>query len=190
MKKLRKYHIGIIFLSLLFMLGSCDEEEGSLEEFMTNEPGTITAKIDGENFKSAGVFPITVDLHIDEDYNQYDLQIEGERELNGFEERIIISLFGTDFSSIKAGDVFVGGADLNMGLKRFDGDFFRISRTEGDDTDIISDSEQGPASMATVTKIDFDNRLISGTFSFKSIDISDNTVSFQITDGVFTDIGY
>lgn len=188
MKIFQKSLYTFTLLFAIALLFSCSEDV--TDDFIADEPGTMTAKIDGVNFKSEGFFPISVNLEIDDDTDIFDLQIDGEQEKNGFEERITISIFGLDFTSLSSGDVFVGGADVLSGGKRMDGDYYKISRTEGDNTDFICDSEQIPASTAKVTKIDFTNRLISGTFSFKAIDISDSDNTFQITNGVFTDIEY
>ncbi len=187
--KFTKHLLPAFFLSII--LWSCDEKDSDDMKLPADEPGTVSAKIDGEFFRSHGVLSVSADLHIDTDYDQYDLQIDGEGEDDGIERRITVSIFGTDFTSVKAGDVFVGGADVGSGGKRFDGDFYRRGRSvEFADLDDITDSEQGPASTATITAIDHDKRLISGTFKFKSIDISGSGLTFDITEGKFTEIHY
>lgn len=180
-----------IYILLLAVLVACTKENTPKSDGpnVTNEPGTVTAEIDGESFKNSGFLSVESELHIDEDFNQFDLQIDAETEIDGIEDRITVSIFGTDFASIKAGDIFVGG-DVANGGNHFDGDFYRNSRNPGDETDIICDSEQTPASTCTITEIDHEKQLISGTFQFKAISIFDETVTFSITKGVFTEIGF
>lgn len=181
-------------LILSILLWSCSKEgseDPNDNQLPADEPGTVSANIDVDFFRSHGFFSVSSDLHIDTDYDQYDLQIDGEGEDDGIERRITISIFGTDFTSVKAGDVFVGGADVGSGGMRFDGDFYRRGRGEGlGDIDDITDSEQTSASICTITAIDHQNRLISGTFKFKSIDIFGSGLTFDITDGMFTEIPY
>ena len=177
-------------LFFTFLLAACSEKDLEEQIFGEDEPGPIWAKIDGAAFESSRPLSLDVDLHIDTDFDQFDLQIEGEGEKDDIEQRIIISLFGEDFAGVEAGAVFFGGADITKGEYRFDGDFYRISRIEGNELDIIADSEQTANSICTITKIDHDNNLISGTFEFKAIDISDETVTFEITEGKFEDISF
>lgn len=178
-----------LIVSCLF-LTNCAKNDPVEPLLGTDEPGPIWAKIDGAAFESSGPLSLDVDMHIDTDFDQFDLQIDGEGEKGGIEQRITISLFGEDFAGVEAGAVFFGGADITKGEYRFDGDFYRISRVEGSEMDIIADSEQTASSICTITKIDHDNNLISGTFKFKAIDISDPTSTFEITEGKFEDIAF
>ncbi len=57
---------------------------------------------------------------------------------------------------------------------------------EGEDTGKYT----GTAGKITVTEIDEDEKLISGTFSFTLVNVEDATKSIEITDGVFEYLKY
>lgn len=190
----KPYYFALFAISVILLSNACKKEE-TLDEDpeeteITNEPGTVTAKIDGEFFKNNGFFSVSSSLSINDDSNEYRFNFSAERDKNGVEDRITFSLFGLDFESLKEGAVFAAGSNINEGGLNFDGDFYRISRVEGDDTDIITDSEQNANSTCTITKLDRENRLISGTFAFKSIEIFGSGQTFVISDGVFTELPY
>ncbi len=179
--------------SMLLSSTSCKKEEKNEDSktpvIITDEPGKVTAKIDGVPFSSKGFFAVNSQLKINSD-NSYRINIGAEAEVNGIEDLITFSLFGTDFNVLKAGDVFVAGANLNNDENVFDGDFYRRSRIPGNNLDIISDSEQNANSTGTITAIDRVNRLITGTFEFKAIDIFGSGESYLITDGTFFELSY
>lgn len=182
--------IALFFISLQGCKTENDIDKDPETKIITNAPGTVSAKIDGDTFVNSGFRSVSIQLSFDENDNTYRIQVEAETENNGFEDRIQFSLWSTDFSSLKVGDTFIAGANLNNGEKVFDGDFYRKGTTEGDDTDIMADSYPGATSTCTITKIDHENRLLSGIFSFEAIGYFDDSIRFSITDGVFTELEY
>lgn len=188
--RITKKFLYAFFLSII--LWSCDEGEPDDMKLPADEPGTISAYIDGDFFRSHGFSPVSASLKTDVNgVNQYRVSFEAEAEDNGIEQRITFSIWGTDFDSVKAGDSYSAGDEVGYGGNRFDGDFYRTGRSvEFADLDDITDSEQTSASTLSITAIDHENRLISGTFKFKSIDIFGSGLTFDITDGKFTEIQY
>ena len=177
---------------LLFTLGiSCnsDDEEDDNDNLPINNPGTITAVVNGQRLYFLA-FGTDAELNQRRDgFVEFDFRIDGETDQDGFEFDIDLNLFGVDFDLVEEGDVFAG--DGEFGELVFSGNYGKISRTPGDNTDIQTATEIGMASdQCTFTKIDRVNRLVSGTFSFNAINIFDDSDVYEVREGVFTDLEY
>lgn len=173
------------------LTGCGDSSGGGGDNGELNDgPGTVIATIDGVPYASGGI-AVDADLDIDDDFVDFSLRIDAEQEKNGFDEDLDLNLFGGDWSLIEEGDTFAGdGVDTDKGTLIFSGNYSKIGRNPGDDTDIQTATMPIAANRCTLTKIDRTNRLVSGTFSYDAIDITDDTSVFEVRDGVFTDVSY
>ncbi len=188
MKKLHSKCLAVIMI--FSILPGCDTEdtEEEIDDLLNGGPGSVTATINGEEFVAEGRL-VEARLNIDDDPLEFSLRIDAERDKDGFEEDIDLNLFGVDFDLLEVGDVFTG--DAGFGELNFSGNYGKISRMQGDDTDIQTETEPDVASnVCTITKLDRENRLVSGTFSFDAIDFFDGTGTYEVRDGVFTDLSY
>lgn len=186
MRKFRIHLVSLMF-SFLFVTGcGSDDSEDIIEDLnddMDNvdpgTPGSITAKINGEDFSISGIF-VTADLS--DQSNGYLLAIGGLKWVNETYYGMTLAMISSDFSTLDVGDTFSGGNSEMF----FAGGY---SVEIDDEIEIQSSSELVSSASCTITKIDRENNLISGTFSFDAIDDSAEK-TYEVREGVFTDIEY
>jgi hypothetical protein len=56
--------------------------------------------------------------------------------------------------------------------------------------DIKAVSDNTEMATITITDIDFDTKLVSGTFSFDGADDDDPNTIYEVRNGVFTDVSF
>lgn len=181
----------IVTVCFISFLSSClsDEAEDIIDQ-INDGPGTITATINGVNFNSGGRLS-EARLEFTNQNAQYSLRIDAEEEKDGFEEDLDLNLFGGDFSLLEVGDTFRGdGNNGNPNDLIFSGNYSKIGRTQGDNTDIQTATQSVSGDVCTITKLDRENRLVSGTFSYDAVDIFDGVTVYEVRNGVFTDLRY
>ncbi len=175
------------FLSALLvfsfvLLSGCESDDESDSNIPGNTPdaGTITATIDGEDFSSSSPFVTAI---VSEGNNgSYTISIGGVTVSGGVNEGVTIGLVGSDFLSLSAGSEFSGQNSNELAVGGYTQD------AEGGD-EINASSDDNESALCTITSIDFDEKLISGTFSFEAEDNATGQVII-IEDGVFTDVSY
>lgn len=179
------------FLSVLwcvFIISACSPDENSLDDILDDiEDGqaqsataTISAKVNGNDFASSGVFVTSVLNSMGN--GSYNLVIGAGRLSNGVDEAIALGMVSTDFNTLSAGDTFAGGETESLMVDSYGLD-------DDGANDFTASSEPLNTNIVTITSIDHDAKLISGTFSFDAID-DETEVVYEVREGVFTDIGF
>ncbi|MDN5215827.1 DUF6252 family protein [Fulvivirgaceae bacterium BMA12] len=179
---LRSTGMWIIALVLFTACGS-DDDTGLIpdDDVAPGTPGSITCKINGQTY--AATFPfVTGALSTTNDI--YSFALGGVDFLGKDTVSIAMAMTGTDLSRLSAGDTFSGTGNIFINFAL--GTVIVKNRPAVDED--ASSSETDVATI-TVTKIDRDNELISGTFSYEAFD-DDTQNTFKVTDGVFADIKY
>lgn len=178
----------LLILTLLVSLSGClsDDVEEIIDDIddISGTPGSLVADVNGDSFSSSGSF-VTADLS-DQQNGGFTITMAGVRFKDGFGSGIALVLFGTGFESLAVGDTFVGSDS-----ERLVAGAYTIENLEDDNDsgEVNAGSLLNGSSRCTITKIDRTNGLISGTFSFDAVD-EDTEETFEIRNGVFTDIEY
>ena len=175
-----KNQIPVLLLTLIAILitSSCN-----LGEVVDPQDGTnmISAKIDGGDFSVSG-------LLVSAEYSDingmvHTLSIGGAKPpLNGVTEGIVLAIVSTDSSGIKAGETYTAVSTAKVGAGEY--------VFEDSSSDIKAYSENTDVATITVTKIDFTEKMVSGTFSFDAVDEDDPNKVYQIRDGKFEDVSF
>ena len=177
---------GLSCLAVLLMFSSCKPDDDDANPTVTPEVpvtpklGKIDCKINGKSFSAA--YPFTSGA-IANTSPFYSIAVGGFDFIDGDSVGVALAMTGTDFSSLANGDVFQGSTAL-PGMYALGSVSFNSGAKEED-----ADSEETLIATITVTKIDRDNNVISGTFSYEAKD-PDTESEFTVTEGVFTDIKY
>eukprot|EP01013_Petalomonas_cantuscygni_P024622 TRINITY_DN46292_c0_g1_i1.p1 TRINITY_DN46292_c0_g1~~TRINITY_DN46292_c0_g1_i1.p1 ORF type:complete len:181 (+),score=16.68 TRINITY_DN46292_c0_g1_i1:3-545(+) len=179
------------------IFSSCDLSEVFEDEDDMDDPEAqiMTAKINGEAFSA---------VESDDTLIQLD-EVEGDLDLNGdvFEisisgldfgqsylTTITLSLQGDDYPSLMEGSHFVGFTQENLSSGDPSGAAGVVAKVSLD-----GDTELGGITLfvgtidVEITKLDKENELISGAFSFVAYD-EDNDSNIIVTDGVFTNVEF
>lgn len=170
-----------------FALSACSNDDDPTDpipgddDVKPGDPGTITCTIDGEKFASGSLLT-TGSLSTNDDF--FTLGGVGVDFLDSDTLGIVFAMIGTNFSSLQSGQVFksdqnsiVNTVTAQLSIDRKPAVEIR-ARTFGSNADIF-----------TLTGINRDEGVYSGTFSFDAKD-EDTGVTYEVRDGIFTDIPY
>lgn len=167
----------LFFLSFSFT--SCEPIEEIKEEI--EDGGEFTATINGTTFSVSG-------LLVTGEYSELQAGVTtlaiaaAKLPLDGITEGFALALVSTDSTGIETGDEFTATS-----VQMVAGAEYLI---QGDNQDTKALSTETNVALITVTDIDFDEKLVSGTFSFDAIDKDDPNTVYEIRDGVFTDVEF
>ncbi|MBR9774046.1 MAG: hypothetical protein GYB55_03200 [Cytophagales bacterium] len=192
----KKIHY-LLFASLLMIFSSCDLSEVFDDEDDMDDPEAeiVTAKINGEAFSA---------VESDDALIQLD-QVEGDLDLNGdvFElsftatdfgqsylTTLSLSLQGLNYSDLKAGSQFVGFTEENLSSGNPTGAAGVVAKASLDgETEFAGITLLVGTIEVELTKLDKENELMSGEFSFVAYD-DDNDTNIVVTEGVFTNVEF
>ena len=167
-----------VLIITLFLFSSCGEIVDIIDD--PDGKNTITATINGEEFKISG-------LLVTATYTEQDmvktLGFGGAKlPLDGVTNTIALAVVTSDSVGINSGDVFSATTltKAATGQYSIDGDGVKI-RALSTNTDVAT---------ITISEIDFDQKLVSGTFSFDAVDNDDPDTVYEVRDGVFTDVSF
>lgn len=195
--KIQKKYPPLLFAMLLMIISSCDLSEVFEDDDDLDDPESqvMTAKINGEAFSA---------VESDDAFIQLD-EVEGDLDLNGdvFEISIsgldfgqsylitiVLSLQGVNYPDLKAGSQFVGFTEENLSSGNPTGAAGVVAKTSlGGDTEFGGITLLEGTIEVKLTKLDKENELISGEFSFVAYD-EDNDTNIIVTDGVFTNVEF
>lgn len=195
MKKQQNYHY-LLFTLLAILVNSCIVIDDLDDDDDDTKVESITATINGSKFSATkDGFSLSdlgddVDGDLDIDGDTYELGITGVDLKNGIFTSLTIILYGEDFSSLNVGDEF--GAITEESLSNGFG-FIGAVGTVASGSLIGSEDELGGTTLVKgtmnvkITKMDRENELISGTFSFVAFD-GDDELAATVTDGEFKNV--
>ncbi|MDF9798686.1 hypothetical protein OKW21_003949 [Catalinimonas alkaloidigena] len=180
----------LFFFVCLTFLAACsnDDEDDVAKDILEdiednlsqNGIASITATINGNEFSASGVFVTSVLSPLGN--GSYNLAIGGARINDGVNYALVLGIISSDFSSLSEGDTFVGddSEKLMIGYYTLD---------DNNTVDFKAETEMAETNILTITKIDREAKLISGTFSYDAIDEDTKNV-YEVRDGEFTDVQY
>ncbi|WP_339713304.1 hypothetical protein [uncultured Kriegella sp.] len=168
---------------------SDEEDDEDQEEQEVNS--SMTAKINGNDFKTSTVFQqylAGASVSMNEDIYAigviaFDIQLDLRKP-----KSIYLFMYGDDFDELKIGSAFT--TVTNIAIPETGGAFAIYS--EDPDTEVEDNefsTEKVESINIKITALDKENHLISGEFSFTAID-EDTNKKYIITDGKFQDMKY
>lgn len=164
-------------LIIFFALTSCKQTDNLIDP--TPGENSMTAVIDGNEFAVSGI-PVTANYSVVSDTIHSLAVGAATPPFDGVTEGIALALVSIGIDSMQAGDVFTATS-----LERRAGaEYFLQSPAQ----DISATAFETDVATVTITAIDYEEKLVSGTFSFDAADRDDSTTVYQIRDGVFTDV--
>ena len=168
-----------LLMLCILLIASCRPDE----EVFDPTPGTnsITATIDGKEFSVSGI-TVTANYSIVAD-QIHTLSIAGAKSsLDGTTEGIALAIVTADSSFIEEGETYQAAGVPRTGAGEY---FF-----ENNSADIRAYSSNTDVATITITKIDYTDKIVSGTFSFDGVDDDDPNTVYQVRDGVFTNVSF
>lgn len=179
--KLIKYQY-LFIASLLIALFSCEEGgDGGIEP---NPTENFTARAEGQPFESGGEF-VAAELDFEEGYYFLSVVAYDYENINtGRGRSIAITVSGSDFDDLEAGDEFTNYS-IYTGLGAI-GTY--LNHQTYADYHGGTSLTQEESIYVKITEIDKDNHLISGEFSFDVYD--DEERIYEVRDGVFNKLNY
>jgi len=200
MKKQKKYHY-LLFALLAIFVSSCNLSDIIDDDDLDDddpESEIMSAKINGDAFMAVDSDKTLIQLDdVDAELNLngdvYELNISGLDFGNSYLTTITISLHGDSYSSLKVGDEFLGITEESYSSGSPIGAVGIIAKaslggtTEFGGTTLFKEEE---TINVKITKLDKENELVSGTFSFIAKDEDDDNFEIRVTDGVFTDVEF
>ncbi len=170
--------------ALLLLLGlsftSCVEIPDILDD--PTQTGSITAKINGEDFSVSGLL-VTANL-TESTANIQTLAIGGAKlPLDGITRAIALAIVSTDGNGFQAGQTYTATSTTEAAAGEY-------SIDDGNAIDIKAVSENTDVATITLTDIDFTQKIVSGTFSFDGADKDDLNTIYEVRDGVFKDVSF
>jgi hypothetical protein len=144
-------------------------------------PATLSANINGEAFSVSGI-QVTAEYVVQNEMVQSLAIVGAKPPLNGVTEAIALAVVSADSTGINSGETYTAGSTIKTGA----GEYVYDDGIQ----DIKALSSITGVATITITKIDYNSKLVSGTFSFNA---STNLISsfvYIITDGVFTDVPF
>ena len=183
---LNSFNIRILFSLVVLLMAACGSDDSADPVPDNNEvepgtPGSVTCKIDGEAFSAVSPFN-AAQVTFTDDF--YAIAVTGIDFFDQDTVAVALAMSGINFSSLSAGAVFSGtgtvGLDFALGA---------VEVNRRPTTEIDARSDETEVAEFTITKIDRENQLISGTFSYRAVD-PDTGSSFEVSDGIFTDMEY
>ncbi len=182
-----KYSKSILIAALL-IISACGSDDTLIDMIPDDNavppgtPGSITCKIDGENFSASGVLA-TGDLAFTGEF--YVLGIAGVDFIDQDTVGLVLVVSGNGFGTLMEGQVITGTGDIiNNPLAAGEVNINQLPAKE-----VAATSLETDVATITITNLDRDNELISGTFSLEGLDPDTNTTVI-VTEGDFTDIPY
>jgi len=167
----------LLFFMLLF--SACKEEDNGID--IPTDGGEISAKINGKEFSTSGIL-VTAEYNIQNE-TIHSLAIGGAKlPVNGVTEAIALAIVSTDASGINVGDTYTATSTTKIAGAEyvFDDNTTDIKALSGN-TDVVT---------ITITDIDFDKKLVSGTFTFDGTDDDDPNTIYEVRDGIFKDVSF
>lgn len=170
-----------ILIILIVIFSSCNklDEDEIIENSGAKQ--SISAKINGEDFSASGILVTAQYSNLNE--MVHSLAIGGaELPFNGVTRAIALAIVSADSTEINQGEIYTAISNSKIGAGEY--------AYDNNSIDIKAVSENTDIATITITKIDYDKKLVSGTFSFDGSDEDDPGTIYQIRDGVFTDVSF
>lgn len=167
----------LLFIS--FSVSSCDQTQEIIDDI--EEGGEFSATVNGSAYSVSG-------LLVTGEYSELQAGVTSlaiaaaQISLDGGSEAFALAMASTDSTGIEAGDEFTATSILHAG-----GGEYLI---QGNNQDVKALSTETNTATITITAIDFEKNIVSGTFSFDAVDSDDPTTVYEIRDGVFTDVEF
>lgn len=165
-------------LILAFVFSSCEEANEIIDAI---NDVSFSAKIDGEDFSVSGLLATA---ELSENQGVTTIAIAAAAlPIGGVTKGFALAIVSTDSTGIKTGDTFTAASLSKIGAGEY-------IEEDGNTLDIKALSSNTGVATITVTAIDFDTKLISGTFSFDGSDDDDPNKIYEIREGKFTDVSF
>lgn len=171
--------LSILFIITIF-LSACKENLATdiLDDLSGN--GSFSAKINGEDFSAEGVL-VTA---------QYSDQTVGQilgigaamLPSNGVTRAIALAIVSLDDSGINAGETYTATSTAKSASGEYS--------LDNNNIDIKAVSSNTDVATVTITAIDYDKKLVSGTFSFDGTDEDAPNTVYEVRDGKFENVSF
>lgn len=169
----------IILLLSLLLLSSCAKR--LLDDLPENVlgSGSLTATINGDEFSANGIL---VTAEFSEENGVATLVIgAAELPIAGVTQAIVLAMVAPDGTGIHSGETYTS---TNV-LKKAAGEY---SIDDDASVDIKAVSENTDVATITISNIDFDAKVVSGTFSFDGADEDEPNTIYEVRSGEFKDV--
>ncbi|MEZ4685922.1 MAG: DUF6252 family protein [Bacteroidia bacterium] len=141
--------------------------------------GSLTATIDGESFSVNGILITATYGDVSEAIQT--LSIGGaEPPFNGTTRGLALVVLSSDSTGINEGETYTA----TTLAKTAAGEYFLSNNS----TDIRAYSNNTDVATITITSLDYDKKVVSGTFSFDGVDDDDPGVVYRVRNGEFKDV--
>ncbi|MEM7370283.1 MAG: DUF6252 family protein [Bacteroidota bacterium] len=142
---------------------------------------SMRAEINGESFAANGIL---VSGELTESNASVQTLAIGAAELpiGGLTRGLVLAVVSSDGSGIVAGTTYSASSTTGRAAGEY--------TLDDDQIDVKAVSANTEVATITITDIDFDQQLVSGTFSFDGVDENDPTTIYEVREGVFTDVSF
>lgn len=177
-----KQHIFSLALMAILALAACQSAKDNIEPPQEEEPAnSLSAKINGEEFSVSGIL-VTAQYSASSQMIE-SLAIGGaEPPLNGTATAIALAIVSIDGTGINPGETYTANSSTKAGAGEY--------VFENSNTDIKAESDNTDEVTITITAIDFDRKVVSGTFSFDGVDEDDPGTVYEVREGVFKEVSF
>jgi len=174
-----RFSSATIFLLIALLFSACVDPNEIIDNI---GDASFSAKINGEDFSVIGPL-ITAEYSEQSTIVSTIGIVAAKLPIGGITEGFALAIVSTDSSGINVGDTFTATSTEKAGAGEY-------VLEDGNTVDINAFSSNTGVATITVTAIDFDKKIISGTFSFDAVDDDDPNTVYEIRDGKFTDISF
>lgn len=176
-----KQHLLSLSLLIILALTACQSAKSDIDIPDEEATNSLSAKVNGENFSVSGIL-VTAQYSVTGQTIE-TLAIGGaEPPLNGTSRGIALAIVSIDGTGINVGDTYTA----NSTTKAAAGEYV----FDNSSADIKAESENTDEVTITITEIDFDRKIVSGTFSFDGVDEDDPTTIYEVREGTFTEVSF
>ncbi len=174
----------LLFLAIICLF-ACSSDDAVIpddNDVAPGTPGSITCMINGDGFSASGVLATGV-ITFSGDF--YGIALAGVDFFGQDTVGLALAISGNGFSTLMEGQVVTGEGDIvNIPLAAGE-----VNINQRPSKEITASSLETEVATITITSLDTDLKLISGTFSFEGLDPDSNT-SIIVSQGDFTEIPY
>lgn len=168
-----------ILLLLAILFSSCVDPNEIIDNI---GDASFSAKINGEDFSVIGPL-VTADYSEQSQIVATIGIVAAKLPIGGITEGFALAIVSTDSSGIQVGDTFSATSTEKAGAGEY-------VLEDGNAVDVNAFSSNTGVASITVTAIDFDKKIVSGTFSFDAVDDDDPNTVYEIREGKFTDVSF
>lgn len=175
-----KYSYLIFALASVLFLACQSVDPNEIIE--NTEGGSLSATINGEAFSVSGV-QVSAEYAANTDMVQTMAVGGASLPLDGITRGLVLAIVSTDGTGIQAGDVYSGQSVVKVASCEW-----TLEEDMSEGVNAVSNITE--VATIAITAIDYDNNLVSGTFSFDGVDKDATSTIYEVRDGKFTDVPF